>query len=458
MDFQAASVRFQTALPFLLTIDQLIRDHPGLLSTPFAIEINEDNPGRWDNDDNNNPTPLHFLCKYLASPEMIQAFIDMRGGALETPYDEVERSGPFERLCSRADVLPETIETLCKTNYEVLRTNNDWGTPLHAACDGGSHQAIRFLLNEYPETLSVKNVNEHTPLQRIMLRINPAPVEVVELLYDGFPQALTMTDQENYTSTHLACSYGALPQVVQWLLDRGPENAQVLTNDWFLTVLHLACKGNYPIEILRCLFNLWPVAALVRANVFLWRDEEDHQMLPYHCTLEKEKQDAVEIMTEATKDTACALIECVLGATGNRSAIPVVVIDHLYETLETAIPGFGTSQVIGLALKQTLRPHLTPDLVWKLVDHDNLQELLKEEDHIQSLICGLVRLNKAGRDYVTEDPSNMLRGVRVLESISDMDCFYLHLRENSSSFASGRAARNETAKSRKRKAEEESLE
>jgi hypothetical protein len=34
-DFQAAQARLKTALPYLVLIDQLLRDHPGLLLSPL---------------------------------------------------------------------------------------------------------------------------------------------------------------------------------------------------------------------------------------------------------------------------------------------------------------------------------------------------------------------------------------------------------------------------------------
>ena len=45
----------------------------------------------------------------------------------------------------------------------------------------------------------------------------------------------------------------------------------------------------------------------------------------------------------------------------------------------------------------------------------------------------LLRLNRAGRRYVRQDPTNHLECVNVLDAArDDLDCLYLHLRENPS--------------------------
>jgi hypothetical protein len=73
-----------------------------------------------------------------------------------------------------------------------------------------------------------------------------------------------------------------------------------------------------------------------------------------------------------------------------------------------------------------------PDLVRELVDHNELQTLLKEDEDLSSLICGLVRMNKSGRNYFLEDSGDRLQGLIVLESVSNnFDCLFIHLRENS---------------------------
>jgi hypothetical protein len=93
------------------------------------------------------------------------------------------------------------------------------------------------------------------------------------------------------------------------------------------------------------------------------------------------------------------------------------------------IPGLDAS-ASGVALTETVLPHLIIDLVRDLVNNDDLQEQLKDKD-LQSLLCGLVRMNKAGRNYIQGDPSNTIKGLIVLNSIvHNVDCMFVHMREN----------------------------
>jgi hypothetical protein len=54
---------------------------------------------------------------------------------------------------------------------------------------------------------------------------------------------------------------------------------------------------------------------------------------------------------------------------------------------------------------------------------------LREDQDLQSLICDLVRTNSSCRNHFLEDPGDRLRGLTVLECVSDgVGC---HQRENS---------------------------
>jgi hypothetical protein len=136
----------------------------------------------------------------------------------------------------------------------------------------------------------------------------------------------------------------------------------------------------------------------------------------------------IDFVAQAPTDTACALIEYVLCS---RTSMPVVERDRL-RNLITAfnMPGFDAS-ASGVALTQTLSPHLTPTLAHDLVESEYLQEQLRDNKDLQSLIGGLVRMNKAGRNYVQAESFNAVKGLVVLNSVSNnVDCAFVHLREN----------------------------
>jgi hypothetical protein len=90
------------------------------------------------------------------------------------------------------------------------------------------------------------------------------------------------------------------------------------------------------------------------------------------------------------------------------------VVNHFRDGIADVIPDFGDlSSCGGVVLTERLRPHVDPDMVRELVKKRELQDLLKVKDY-QSLSCGLVRMNKSGRNYFLQDPGDKVKGVRVL--------------------------------------------
>jgi hypothetical protein len=99
--------------------------------------------------------------------------------------------------------------------------------------------------------------------------------------------------------------------------------------------------------------------------------------------------------------------------------MPATLTDHV-RSFVTAfnLPGFDAS-ASGVALTQTLDPYMTPDVIHNLVDSDDLQQQLKTDKDLQSLIGGLVLMNKSGRNYVQAESSNTVKGLVVLNSVSN---------------------------------------
>jgi ankyrin repeat protein len=441
--FQAAQARFKTLLPFLIELDQLTRDHAGLLMTPLE-DMGEE-------EDEDFATPIHFLCKYLSSPHLIQSFIDMCPDALNEG-DEIGYR-PLYVLCSRDDVPLQTVEALAEKNPEAFQIPDEGGwVPLHAAAEESSLQAVSFVATRFPDTAKMKTNDGFTPLHLHCERNTPAIDEVVELLVNAFPRAAIIANDNGDTPLHLACNGGASDRVIRLLLERGPRAVEMLDNQG-ATVLHCACFEGASITSILLLLNQWHFASILLASVWSRGNHESRtKMLPHDCAVDRDGAE-VDVIAQSTKDTACALIEYSLSA---RTSMPATLTDHVRNFVTALnIPGFNAS-ASGVALRQTLSPHLTPDLVHNLVDNDALQQQLKNDKDLQSLIGGLVRMNKSGRNYVQAESSNAMKGLAVLNSVSNnVDCFFIHLRENVSLMRNRKKPPTGTAGkpgSRKRKA------
>jgi ankyrin repeat protein len=211
--FQAAQARFNTLLTYLIELDQLTRDHPGLLLAPLEDDMGDDE----DEDDEQRTTALHVLCKFLSSPHLIQSFIDMCPAALNIKDQDNYR--PLGLLCMRDDVPLETIEILAEKNPDTFQIPDDNGwVPLHFACHEGSLQVVSFVATRFPDTVKMKTNDGYTPLHLHCECNTPAKDEVVELLVNAFPRALTDADDSGDTPLHSACNNGASDRVIRLLL------------------------------------------------------------------------------------------------------------------------------------------------------------------------------------------------------------------------------------------------
>jgi hypothetical protein len=171
-----------------------------------------------------------------------------------------------------------------------------------------------------------------------------------------------------------------------------------------------------------------PAAALVIAT--LHSDRDVITMLPCGFAIAPHAAKEVpDFIADATKDVACALIEYALCA---HTLMSVTLTDRVRDFITALnIRGYDAS-ASGVALLETARPHLTTEFVHDLVNSEDLQHLLSKDKGLQSLISGVIRMNKAGRNYVQEEPSNLLQGIFVLDAVVDhTDCMFAHLRENS---------------------------
>jgi hypothetical protein len=225
-------------------------------------------------------------------------------------------------------------------------------------------------------------------------------VEVVELIIYALPRAVIIANDNGDTPLHLACRTNASDRVIRLLVERGPEAVEMLNNQG-ATVLHGVCfnRSSVSIATTRYLFRLWNVASILLVSRWSWEYHESRiKMLPYdHAVDQDGAEEVIDVIAQATKDTACTLIEYSLSA---RTSMPATLTEHVRNFVTAlTIPGFNAS-ASGVALKQILSPHLTPDLVYNLVDNADLQEQLQHDKDLQSLIGGLVLMNKSGRNYV----------------------------------------------------------
>jgi ankyrin repeat protein len=464
----------QTAIESLLTI---------------VVSIAKVQPQSLNVTDPFDQTAVNIACHHSKEISFIKELIKLNPEAVDS-RDNRSMMTPLKRAFLRSDLPLDIYETL----LDAIPRHKALGlkTVLHDACEcGASLQVLRMLLlaTRYPDSICFKNKTDHyedTPLQAA-IRFGKVSTEGIGLLIRACPENLSKTNNEGETPLNLALSVQAPRENIQLLLDRGPEAAGIKNND-----------GDYPLHqlgggrptLLRQIYNLYPEAIhKVNENGFTplhcassARTVKDMEFLversvgsivlnaddrtPYDLALSSNREEAetqlvLDYMDNATKNAACAMIECILHPKSNA---PIAVLQHVRDTAIALLPANATiNSMDAQHLVLLLRPHMDHDMLYDLLLPHDLQNLLKEEDHhFPSWICGMVKMNKTNRYYFKEDPFDNLGGVRVLDSVADIsvECMFLHLKENpllcDRKLSTGRACHGKETSSRKRKTRSDS--
>jgi ankyrin repeat protein len=378
---------------------------------------------------NGGGTPFILACRYSSSMQVILRLVTKYPEA--ACINDSEGWTPLHYLFRYrgAEVTVEIAELFLNAFPAALtsQTINGGRTPFILACrSSSSMQVILRLVTKCPEAACINDSEGWTPLHTLLkLRGAEVTVAIVELFLNACPESLASQTTGGFTPLHLACLYTPM-KVIQLLIQRDPTQLEYVTNKGS-TVLRFACTNNaLPDETLLGMANRWSVSSIFSAKIGL--------PLPYELVVAKQRSALVIGAFASTINQAtCAMIECALFSA--KSTTPSDVIDHLERALVT-IPGLtldtlrdGTTS--SLALVGTVRPYLGLAFIKTLVQNDALQEWMKEE-HVQRLVSGIVRMHRAGRDYIMRTSWNDTeKGVRVLDSVNDnVDCLFLHFRES----------------------------
>jgi ankyrin repeat protein len=199
---------------------------------------------------------LHNALRESPPPSLdkIQTLVAACTGALSFADDIGDL--PLHVACYSQAPL-EVVRYLVQEYPESLRVPNDDGyPPLHFACTFKAPlEVVRYLVQEYPKSLQVRN-----NFGNILLHIAcsyEAPLEVVRYLVQEYPEALEVTGNDGYLPLHFACYSQAPLEVVQYLVQEYPESLQVSNNDGKIP-LHIACYCKAPLEVVRYLVQKYP--------------------------------------------------------------------------------------------------------------------------------------------------------------------------------------------------------
>uniref|UniRef100_A0A6V2LBQ7 Uncharacterized protein n=1 Tax=Ditylum brightwellii TaxID=49249 RepID=A0A6V2LBQ7_9STRA len=170
---------------------------------------------------------------------------------------------PFRRFpLHQAILLRAPITVIDALSCTVaLREKFEEGTALHLALKCSpepSWDVVSLLLERYPQAVTEEDHHQFTALHLLFQR--GAPLEVVNLLVSKCPDyALMHKNRFGATPLHLACHYKALFEVI-FLLTSHLPGALKEVDKYGCMPLHLACRYRGSSEVIALLASTWPDA------------------------------------------------------------------------------------------------------------------------------------------------------------------------------------------------------
>jgi ankyrin repeat protein len=251
-----------------------------VLLRPSAVKVAASNEKRL---------PLHYACSKSSAPGVIPYLLEQHPEAAAMPTDREEWL-PLHFAC-RSGLCVENIDSLLKAFPNAVKHANRYKElPLHTACRCHPMRVdlISSLVELYPEACGVTSNSLHFSNKRrgdkqifplMRLCEEKAPLEVVKLVYEKYPEAAKIPEeQDGKLPLHQACRWEAPREVVEFLLNVYPAGAEILSEK-AMSPLHYACGNNQDLAIVRRLLELYPDALKV-ANT-----EDGRLPLHFSCAL-----------------------------------------------------------------------------------------------------------------------------------------------------------------------------
>jgi len=161
-----------------------------------------------------------------------------------------------------------------------LATKGSWSTYSRRILDT-KVAMVRYLVNQWPESVMIEDNAGLTPLHYALYRFKSTKMTrysefVVDTLIQNSPQTVMIKNNEGMLPLHIACANGASLQVLQYLIQKWPKSVWEKTNDRRLA-LHLACESSANLVVIQYLVGTWPES--VREN-----DKDGNLPLQVACT------------------------------------------------------------------------------------------------------------------------------------------------------------------------------
>jgi ankyrin repeat protein len=230
--------------------------------------------------------PIHYVCRKTGALDVIKFLVDQTPLTLsETAADGLL---PIHTACRYGKSL-DFVKFLVERWPRCLQvSSSDGSLPIHYLCRGASFEHVQWMILNDPSVLQATNQEGSLPLH--LLCANPkASLDVVELVYEGFQDALTKKDEAGMVPLDLVTEHntsvadfirerqpkkkpkplGLYPlhralselhisvDVVRNILKQSPDEVCVPDEERMLPI-HMACRNGASLEVIKELVNAWP--------------------------------------------------------------------------------------------------------------------------------------------------------------------------------------------------------
>lgn len=179
---------------------------------------------------------------------------------------------PLHYLCKKRDVPAALVEAFVENCKEATRTPDSelQSLPIHIACEHDAPVAVlNVLVDAYPEGLVKTDKAGNLPIHYACSLQSP---ESAMSLLKACPESVTAKNKKGQTPLHLACSrYDISKELVQELLSLNDDACK--TRDWQGRLpIHSACMWKANTLMIDMLLKSYPESVRV---------EDSHHMTPY---------------------------------------------------------------------------------------------------------------------------------------------------------------------------------
>lgn len=233
-------------------------------------------------------TLLHLACKNQSPLEVIKTLLNV-----STDAARITNKGlflPLHSACASSNADVKIVSLLLSSYYNGIKDRNAFNNlPIHTACANlAPLEVITVLVDAYPESLLEHGMNDHLPIFTALSRrgtFDPNSstehqqwiINVASIILQKCPKSATITDSNNDLALHWACRNNVPIEVHSLLINANPEAVHIKGHFGYLP-LHKACEKRANISVVKFLYEKFPDAVRIK---------DSNNALPLHLACSK---------------------------------------------------------------------------------------------------------------------------------------------------------------------------